>query len=57
VRLVGKNMVVSTGFIIEKYTWKTQRINGHVHFTNVYLKRDGKWQVVQSHFTNIKQDS
>lgn len=55
VRLIGKNMAVSTGFIIENYTWKTQKINGHVHFTNVYLKRGGKWQVVQSHFTNIKQ--
>jgi hypothetical protein len=55
VRLLDKDMAVSTGFIIEKYTWKTQVINGHVHFTNVYLKRKGKWQVVQSHFTNIKQ--
>ena len=55
VRLIGKDMAVSTGFIIENYTWKTQKINGHVHFTNVYLKRQGKWQVVQSHFTNIKQ--
>lgn len=55
VRLIDKNIAVSTGFIIEKYTWKTQVINGHVHFTNVYLKRKGKWQVVQSHFTNIKQ--
>jgi hypothetical protein len=55
VRMLGKDMAISTGFIIEKYTWKTQVINGHVHFTNVYLKRKGKWQVVQSHFTNIKQ--
>ena len=55
VRLIDKDMAVSTGFIIENYTWKTQKINGHVHFTNVYLKRHGKWQVVQSHFMNIKQ--
>ena len=55
VRLLGKNIAVSTGFIIENYLWKNQKINGHVHFTNVYLKRGGKWQVVQSHFTNIKQ--
>ena len=39
----------------ERRPSKTQKINGHVHFTNVYLKRNGKWQVVQSHFTNIRQ--
>ena len=55
VRMLGRDMAISTGFIIENYTWKTQKINGHLHFTNVYLKRKGKWQVVQSHFTNIKQ--
>ena len=55
VRMLTKDMAVSTGFIVENYTWKTQKINGHVHFTNLYLKRKGKWQIVQSHFTNIKQ--
>lgn len=55
VRMIGKDIAISTGFIVENYTWKTQKINGHVHFTNVYLKRKGRWQVVQSHFTNIKQ--
>ena len=46
---------ISTGFIIENYMWKEYKINGHVHFTNVYLKRHGKWQVVAAQFTNIKQ--
>ncbi len=55
VRVIGKDIAVSTGFIKENYNWKTQKINGHVHFTNFYLKRKGKWQIVQSHFTNIKQ--
>ena len=54
VRLFG-NTAVSTGFIIENYMYKTTKINGHVHFTNVYLKRNGRWQVVASQFTNIKQ--
>lgn len=49
------NTAISTGFIIEDYMYKTTHINGHVHFTNVYLKRNGRWQVVSSHFTNIKQ--
>ncbi len=54
VRVFG-DTAISNGFIIENYTWKTQKINGHVHFTNTYVKRNGKWQVVASQFTNIKQ--
>ena len=52
---IFNNTAVSTGFIIENYMYKTTKINGHVHFTNVYLKRNGRWQVVASQFTNIKQ--
>jgi len=52
---IFEDTAISTGFIIENYMWKTFKINGHVHFTNVYLKRHGKWQVVAAHFTNIKQ--
>lgn len=54
VRVFGST-AISTGFIIEKYMYKDMKINGHVHFTNTYLKRNGKWQVVASQFTNIKQ--
>ena len=54
VRFFG-DTAVSSGYIIEKYMWKTQKIDGHVYFTNVYVKRKGKWQVVASQFTNIKQ--
>ena len=54
VRVFG-DTAISTGFIIEKYMYKDIKINGHVHFTNTYLKRNGRWQVVASHFTNIKQ--
>ncbi len=54
VRFFG-DTAVSKGFIVENYTWKTQKINGHVHFTDTYVKRNGKWQLVASHFTNIKQ--
>lgn len=54
VRVFDKT-AISTGYIIENYMWKEYKIDGHVHFTNVYLKRNGLWQVVSSHFTNIKQ--
>ena len=49
------NTAVSTGFIIEDYMWGQQKINFRVYFTNVYLKRKGQWQVVQSQFTYVKQ--
>lgn len=46
---------ISTGYIIENYTYKGNRINDRVYFTNTYLKRKGRWQVVASQFTRIKQ--
>jgi len=49
------NTAVSTGFIIEDYMWGQQKINFRVYFTNVYLKRKGQWQVVQSQFSYVKQ--
>lgn len=54
IRIFGKT-AISTGYIVENYMWKEFKINGHVHFTNVYLKRNGRWQVVAAQFTNIKQ--
>jgi hypothetical protein len=54
VRVFGST-AISTGFIIENYMYKDMKINGRVYFTNTYLKRNGRWQVVASHFTNIKQ--
>lgn len=54
IRLFG-NTAISSGFIIEKYVWKGTQINGRVYFTCTYLKRNGKWQVVAAHYTNIKQ--
>jgi hypothetical protein len=54
VRVFGET-AISTGFIIEDYIWNQQKINFHVYFTNVYLKRKGSWQVVQSQFTYVKQ--
>lgn len=54
VRLFDKT-AISTGYIIENYTYKGNKINDRVYFTNVYLKRDGRWQVVASQFTRVKQ--
>lgn len=54
VRVFDKT-AISTGYIIENYTYKGNKINDRVYFTNTYLKRDGRWQVVGSQFTRIKQ--
>jgi hypothetical protein len=54
VRVFDKT-AVSNGYITEKYVWKGTPINNRVYFTNVYVKRNGKWQVVAAQFTNIKQ--
>lgn len=54
-RLFGKT-AISTGYVMEDYIWKTQHIKNRVYFTSVYLKRNGKWQVVAAQFTNVKQN-
>lgn len=46
---------VSNGYIVEDYVWKGTPIKNRVYFTNVYVKRSGRWQVVASQFTNVKQ--
>jgi Domain of unknown function (DUF4440) len=56
VRVFDKT-AISTGYIIENYTYKGNKINDRVYFTNTYLNRDGHWQVVASHFTRIKQSA
>jgi ketosteroid isomerase-like protein len=33
----------------EKSTYAGKNNSGHYHFTNVWIKRDGNWQVVASH--------
>ena len=52
---VFDNTAISTGYIIENYTYQGNKINDRVYFTNTYLNRGGRWQVVASHFTRIKQ--
>jgi hypothetical protein len=54
VRVFDKT-AISTGYIIENYTYKGNKINDRVYFTNTYLKRGGRWQVVASQFTRVKQ--
>ena len=52
---VYKDVAVSTGYIIEKYPYQGKQVNDRVYFTNTYLKRDGRWQVVASQLTRVPQ--
>lgn len=55
VRLFGKTIAVSNGYIIEKYVYKGNKIDSRVYFTCTYLKRGGKWQAIAAHYTRINQ--
>lgn len=50
-----KNTAISSGFIIEKYVYKGNKIDSRVYFTCAYLKRGGKWQMVAAQYARIKQ--
>lgn len=52
---IFKNTAISSGFIIEKYVYKGNKVDSRVYFTCTYLKRNGKWQVVAAQYTRIKQ--
>ena len=53
VRIFDKT-AISSGHIVEKYVYQGNKVDSLVYFTNTYLKRRGKWQVVASQFTRIK---
>ncbi|HVG29108.1 MAG TPA: nuclear transport factor 2 family protein [Pyrinomonadaceae bacterium] len=52
---VYDDAAVSTGHIIEKYSFQGRDIDDRVHFTNTYLRRRGRWQVVASQLTRVRQ--
>lgn len=50
---VYKDVAISTGYIIERDLSRGK--NDRVYFTNTYLKRKGRWQVVASQLTRVPQ--
>jgi hypothetical protein len=52
---VYDDVAISTGYIIEKYNFQGRDIDDRVHFTNTYMKRRGRWQVVASQLTRVHQ--
>jgi hypothetical protein len=39
----------------EKSSYNGKDVSGHYHFTDVWVKKDGRWQVVSSHGTRYEQ--
>lgn len=53
VRVFG-DTAVATGGDTEKSTYKGKDSSGHYLWTDVYVKRNGKWQAVASHSTRFE---
>ena len=53
VRVYGDTAVV-TGQSTVKGMFKTQDISGKYRWTDVFVKRDGKWQIVNAQLTPVQ---
>ena len=53
VRVYGETAVL-TGRFTQKVTYKGQTLSGQFRYTDVYVKRDGRWQAVSAHSSRIK---
>jgi ketosteroid isomerase-like protein len=40
----------------EKSSYRGTDLSGHYHFTDVWMKKDGRWQVVASHGTRYGEN-
>jgi len=52
VRVYGDTAIVF-GVITERSKFRDKDISGKRRFTDVFVKRDGRWQAVASHESNI----
>jgi ketosteroid isomerase-like protein len=52
VRLYGDTAIV-TGLITEKSKFRDKDTSGQRRFTDVFVKRDGRWQAVASHESDV----
>lgn len=52
VRVIGDTAIVS-GVSTDKVTYKGQDMSGDYRFTDVFVKRDGRWQMVSTHVSRL----
>ena len=55
VRIYGDTAIVH-GLETEKSKYKKEDLSGQYRFTDVFIKRDGRWQAVATHFTRVAKD-
>ena len=49
------NVAVAFASQEEKSTYDGKDISGHYHYTDVWVKKDGRWQAVASHGTRYER--
>jgi ketosteroid isomerase-like protein len=49
------NVAVASGTNMVKGTYKGQNISGKYRFTDTWVKRNGKWQAVASHYVKVQE--
>jgi ketosteroid isomerase-like protein len=53
VRVYGKTVVVLTGRSTSMLRYNGEVSEGPRRFTNLFVKKDGRWQLVSHHVTNV----
>ena len=54
VRLYGDTAIVH-GLETEKSKYKGDNLSGQYRFTDVFMRRDGRWQSVATHFSRVQE--
>jgi uncharacterized protein DUF4440 len=52
---VYESTAIATGTNIMTWSQKSDDASGHYRFTDIWVKRNGRWQVVASQITKIKE--
>ena len=55
VRVIGNNAAVETGTVRFKGTGKGKPLDGSERYTTVWVWRNGRWQIIADHISEIKQ--
>lgn len=55
VRVFG-DTAIATGRSVDKSTYKGKDVSGEYRWTDVFVKRDGRWQAVSTHVTKVSPE-
>jgi uncharacterized protein (TIGR02246 family) len=54
-RVYGDTVVILIGRVVTEYVRDGKAVKEQNRYTDTYLKREGRWQVVASHLSNVPQ--